>query len=573
MHDIGYIKWTDPDGWMDAMSGARWEALVAAENKLASQFLQADPATVTAALSYRNGTPRPIYAVGQGQSTVHLTPTTGFLYRGRIAGRDIECFDLDVASGQGIYVYSYDIGSGAEHCRLQAVDRQGSSLWHKDGISEQCAVVGTRVYYLRVKKRLWAYELCSCNLKGEDEKVLYKEADGRWNLTLFKSPGRKLFCVRENSGTLEGAKVGGSGPLSFEPIESPWNLVTSSPKSQHPLLESAAGHYKVTRSFGQRTLWRHDMPLFSIKGHIWFDHFQVWEGSAQPTIYVDAPNMAVTRWEEPNFKPTYHSKLAYKWTKSRDGTRVPFIVVQRRDRPVKKLIVIGYGAYGMPTSLHDLNTRWGIFLDAGFAVALALIRGGGDDDAAWHKAAQRDGRWRSFDDFEACVRAAQAETGIGPQDTVIYGRSAGGFLVGAVLNRNSRANLFRGVYCEVPYVDVLNTTSRAALPLTVMEYDEFGSPRNRVQDFLFLLENSPCEGIPSGGAPDVAVLARTAENDSEVYAYEPVKWIGRLRGARGRPKIVRIAADSGHFAPEETVARDCAEDLGFWLGVLGKKSK
>ena len=556
--DLGYISWTDPDAWMENMSGSAWKKLVQEENAAASRWLHADPAVVSAALSYRNGS-RPAYQVAAGK--IQLTPTTGFLYRGRIGARDIEVFDLDAAIAKNVYVYSYDIGNGAEHCRLQAVDAEGHKLWHKDGISEQCAVVGDRVYYLRVRKRLWAHELCSCDFDGSNERIHYKEVDGRWNLTLFKGPARKLFIVRENSGTLEGSLV---DRITFKPVESPWSLIGI----EDPGIESAGGSFRVTRSFGERTLWKNNKRVFSIKGHIWFDHFQVWEGARAPSIFVDAPNMAVTRWE-PGFKPVYHSKLLYSWAKSAtDGTRVPFIVVSRDGAKPKKLLVIGYGAYGMPTSLHDLNTRWGVFLDSGFAVALALIRGGGDHDSAWHKAAQRDGRWRAFDDFEACIGASQAATGIGAAGTIIYGRSAGGFLVGAVLNRNPTAKLFRGVYTEVPYVDVLRTTTNPSLPLTVMEYDEFGSPGERVSDFLFLLENSPTNAIPSGGAPNVAVLARTAENDSEVYAYEPVKWIRRLRAGGGTaPKIVRVAEGEGHFAPEEVIARDIAEDLGWALMV------
>lgn len=549
--DLGYIKWTDPDAWMEKMSGPRWNKIVADENARAKKILNVDPAILTRVKFYQNQK-RPTYSIGK----IKLTHSSGFLYS-FFLGKQHLCFDIDTA-GQAGYIYCYDIGSGAEHVRLQAIDSTGKLLWHKDGISEQCAVIPSsqRVYYIRAQKKLWFYKLCSCNLDGSDEKVHYTEKDGQYNLKLFKSPGRKLFLIRDNCGTMEGAPINGN-PLSFKKIDNEWELLGfRGIESANP-----SEDYIITRDFGERTLWKNKVLVFKIIGHIWFDPWQLWTG-AKADIYIDAPNM---KFQKSLGRPNYNASLKRLWTTSHDGTKVPYILVKRSHTPLG-LLVTGYGAYGLPTGLHDLDLRWGALLDLGWAIAIALIRGGGDHDTSWFKQGQHNGRIKGFEDFDAIIVSAQKETGLGAEKTVIYGRSAGGFLVAAALNRNGD-KLFRGVYTEVPYVDVLRTTTNDKLPLTVLEYDEFGNPAKYMEDFLTNLKLSPCDNIPPGGCPNVAVLCRSALNDSEVYAYEPVKWITRLRKAetkRNMEKILVLKDGQGHFAPEESMATDIAEDFTFF---------
>ena len=538
VRDLKYIEWVDPDAWMENMSGPRWDALVKKENAR----LRADPAIFAAVKSYRDAA-RPIYRLGP----IKIKLMNGFTYEASWDNKTVDCGDIDYYKGTAIY--SHDIGKGAQHYRLE-----GGS-WHKDGISSQVAIVGTRIYFLRVQKRLWSSRLCSCKLDGTDEQEHYKEEDPRYNLTLFKGPGRRLFLLRENCGTIEGASL---PALRWKPIENAWQLV-------FPRLVESADPLQglhVTRSHGERTLLKGQKELLKIVGHVWFDPYQVWDGHPA-TIFYSAPNLPFQIFQ-PGSPPKfpYHSKLERLWTKSADGRSVPYVLVSRSAAAPKGLLVNGYGAYGLATNLDDANKRWGALLDAGWAIAFALIRGGGDHDSAWFRSAQCADRHRSFEDFEAVIVAGQRVTGVNPQKTVIYGRSAGGFLVGAALNRNHTGKLFKGVYAEVPYVDVLRTTTNPTLPLTAMEYDEFGNPRERIEDFLFLLENSPCNNISPGGK--ITVLCRTAENDSQVYAYESMKWITRLRAA-GNKALLVIKKGEGHFAPEDSVAQDIAEDFTFWL--------
>jgi oligopeptidase B len=151
---------------------------------------------------------------------------------------------------------------------------------------------------------------------------------------------------------------------------------------------------------------------------------------------------------------------------------------------------------------------------------------------------------------------------IPPEKTTIYGRSAGGLLVGGTLTNHPDGSLMGSIYTEVPYVDELRTTTNSDLPLTVLEYDEFGNPRDRLEDFLSVGLLSPADSATIIKTPSIFVFARTAAHDSQVFAYEPLKWIRRLRKSGGAPKICIVDRNAGHFTAPDTQLQqwslDCA---------------
>ena len=178
---------------------------------------------------------------------------------------------------------------------------------------------------------------------------------------------------------------------------------------------------------------------------------------------------------------------------------------------------------------------------------------------------------KSVEDFEAVIQSAQNKTGVNAENTIIYGRSAGGYLVGATLARNASGNLFRSLYTEVPYLDVLSTTSNPNLPLTQLEYDEFGDPLHKAKNRAALLRLSPVNTIPESGAPSIFVLCRTGLNDKEVFAYESVKWITRLRENEGKPKLLAVSQGEGHFVYGRSSFRERAEDLALLLSSVARR--
>jgi protease II len=216
--------------------------------------------------------------------------------------------------------------------------------------------------------------------------------------------------------------------------------------------------------------------------------------------------------------------------------------------------------------------RWAPLVQNGWAIVHTFLRGGGDHTEAWAKAGRRDGRNKTIDDFISLIYSVQIKLKISPKKTAIYGRSAGGLLVGGTLGRVPEGSLVSAVYTEVPYVDELRTTTNPDLPLTVLETNEFGAPSMRLEDFVSVGRLSPADTAAVKAAPNVFVWARTAEHDSQVFAYEPIKWIRRLRAVGGvqakGPKIVVVEKGQGHFTPPDATVHqwsfDCAV-LDAWM--------
>jgi oligopeptidase B len=230
------------------------------------------------------------------------------------------------------------------------------------------------------------------------------------------------------------------------------------------------------------------------------------------------------------------------------------------------LLVYVYGSYGSSTPIDWPYQKWYPILKRHWLIIFALVRGSGDVDEAWAEAARRENRHVSIDDFEAVIRASQRRFGLGPEKTVIYGRSAGGLPVGAIISRFPKGDLVGAAFTEAPYVDVLRTSSNPDLPLTVGEYKEFGNPASRLVDFKELLSVSPINTLPIQGAPGVFVLCRVGSLDRQVFMYESFKWIQTLRG-RGSPdgepkgKYITYEKNEAHQYKNATFSKFRAIDL------------
>jgi pimeloyl-ACP methyl ester carboxylesterase len=306
----------------------------------------------------------------------------------------------------------------------------------------------------------------------------------------------------------------------------------------------------VTRAYGKKTIHSSGKKRTVV-------------GEVKPNLFLDWAGVGST------LQVTESNGTLY-FTKSKDGTHVPYVLVHSRS-VTKGLLVVGYGAYGIPTNLN--TNRWQPLLRRGISVCFALVRGSGDHDDAWAEAGRRDQKVKSVEDFEAVIAAAQHRIGINAENVAIYGRSAGGYLVGATLSRNPDGKLFGSLYTEVPYLDVLRTTSNSRLPLTQLEYEEFGDPVHRKKDATALLRLSPMDTIPEGGAPAVFVLCRTGLNDKEVFAYESVKWITKLKDRQdeGKEKLLAISEGEGHFVSGHRLFEERAEDLAVLFHQMARR--
>jgi oligopeptidase B len=253
-----------------------------------------------------------------------------------------------------------------------------------------------------------------------------------------------------------------------------------------------------------------------------------------------------------------------------DGTAVPISLVYRlplQHDGQRPLLLNGYGAYGLCYDpMFSSNTL--SLLDRGFVVAIAHVRGGEEMGRAWYDGGRLLKKRSSFTDFIAVAESLIEKRYTSPDRLVINGGSAGGLLVGAVTNM--RPDLFRVVLAEVPFVDVVNTMLDASLPLTVIEYDEWGNPSDPTA-YEYIRSYSPYDNVQAQNYPHILVTAGL--NDPRVAYWEPAKWTARLRARKtdGNKLLLRTNMGAGHggASGRYDYLREIAFKYAFVFDVLG----
>ncbi|MBI2161173.1 MAG: S9 family peptidase, partial [Candidatus Rokubacteria bacterium] len=254
-----------------------------------------------------------------------------------------------------------------------------------------------------------------------------------------------------------------------------------------------------------------------------------------------------------------------------DGTPIPISLVCAKDTPrdgTSPLLLSGYGAYGVPYPVTFSSNRVSL-LDRGVAVALAHVRGGGEGGKRWHDAGRMLAKRNTFTDFIAAAEFLVTRGYTAADRLAIEGGSAGGLLVGAVLN--ARPDLCAAAVLRVPFVDVINTMADASLPLTVGEFEEWGNPAIREQ---YEAMKAYCPYSNLTARPYPAMLVKTSLNDSQVMYWEPAKYVAKLRTLKTdrNPLLFKINLDAGHGGPSGRydALRELALDYAFVLGRLGR---
>jgi protease II len=247
------------------------------------------------------------------------------------------------------------------------------------------------------------------------------------------------------------------------------------------------------------------------------------------------------------------------------SVRVPYWYVSHVKNP-RALLVSAYGAYGI-TAYAGYPLRWLPYLQNGYALVVAAPRGGRDNGDDWYDAGRTAARKHTtFDDTAAVIQDVQTRFHFKPSQTVIYGRSAGGWLAAYIGLKY--ANLVRAVYAEVPYLDVLRTTTNPALPLTQLEYDEFGDPIRRPDEYKALKTISPNNIVRRAPAHAPFFLVRTALHDAQVLPYEALKFGKHLR-KNGWQYALGLDMNGGHFTKPSSSAMIQGMDAALLDHVLG----
>ncbi len=252
-----------------------------------------------------------------------------------------------------------------------------------------------------------------------------------------------------------------------------------------------------------------------------------------------------------------------------DGTRVPIILAYRKGLSKdgkNPAFLNAYGSYGASSDTFFSSDQVSL-LDRGFVYALANIRGGGELGRPWYEDGKLLKKKNTFTDFIACAEHLIAEKYTSPDRIAIQGGSAGGLLMGAVTNM--RPDLFKVVLAQVPFVDVINTMLDPTIPLTTLEYDEWGNPNDKAY-YDYMYSYSPYDNVAAKGYPNI--LVKTGLNDPRVAYWEPAKWVARLRATKtdSNRLLFKTRMESGHGGASGRYDRwkDTAFDYAFILDTL-----
>ncbi len=268
-------------------------------------------------------------------------------------------------------------------------------------------------------------------------------------------------------------------------------------------------------------------------------------------------------------KENYRSERI--WAAARDGKKVPVSLVYHKDTPLdgsSPLFQYGYGSYGYTSDPYFSTVRLSL-LDRGFIYAIAHVRGGGYLGGPWYEDGKLFNKINTFTDFIDVSRHLIKEGYTSKEHLYAYGGSAGGLLMGAIVNMEP--DLYNGIIAAVPFVDVITTMLDDSIPLTTGEYDEWGNP-NDPEYYAYMKSYSPYDNVKAQDYPHM--LVTTGLHDSQVQYWEPAKWVAKLRELKtdGNQLYLDTNMDAGHGGASGRfeALKETAKEFAFLLDLEGK---
>jgi len=580
IRDLGFLAWKNDLSWMESQIGPRWASAVAFENKQFADSLKPIQPLIrsfTRDLDLAHGKSEPWTHKKWSVKQSAFSPVQTWSYK----NFRLEAWDADTAKSYlaaavqdkgGYERFSLEIYKGTQ--RVQLVQNVGPQLafLHSETNPYTVAYLGSDADHRYNSLR-------TIHSKTGEIKILYElPPDLTQNLDLRRLEDGTACIIKsdfitEELGIISGDTVNwvAKGASILPITKDIWIKDNKSslglPDEQIESI-SLKGEWAVTIANGIRTVW-------SIKDAKATSQIFVWG-----ELTYDVRDPTTISISDIRYTPYNVNTQTYPWTLtpfkaqpfvcSYYNAKAPAFVVFDNDRGlqgVRGLLVTGYGAYGTPTKIGGLIKRWLPLLKSGWAIASVAVPGSGDNDLAWRRAGQRENRFKAIKTFIEAVRDLQEEFSVPSQRTALYGRSAGGLLVTAAVGQDP--GLVGAIYVESPYVDVLRTISNPFYSLSKLETKEFGIGSNPT-DMISSAAWSPMERIPEEGYPDLFVVARSDKADLEVYPYEILKYISRVRGKMNpKTKLLYISENKGHFTTSEKTR---AEDLALLETWLSKKN-
>jgi len=586
VRDLGFLEWKNDLSWMEAQDGIRWKRAVHRENEQLVGALKPIKDVVNKFTEDLNESlersPEPWVFEGWQVVADAFAPCETYSYGVEFkvtawsadvdkSGRYFAAAAVDPDGYERFSLEVYTFEKGKTPIRISNIRNIGPQVaWLPNTNTNTSTVVFLGAYNdLRYNTvNIW-------DPLRKEQRVIYTLTDPIESLELGKAEDGSVYViasdfVKQRLGFVVGSTIQwvAEGHDIIALAHDTWikDGKTSLGFSENDgYLESISlkGGWAVTRSYGIRTLWKLPREIYENPKAMIFIWGEVTHDTREPNkitisdirykpYTVDTENWTLENTVAHPYPCTYYNTVA-----------TVFVVNPDENSKPTGLLIAGYGAYGIKTKVGSFINRWLPLLKSGWAIASMAIPGSGDHDISWKTAGQGAKRADSYKVFADGVRDLQEELGIAPEATAIYGRSAGGLLVISVAVNNP--GLVGALYVESPYVDILRSISNPKLPLTLIETREFGIGTNPT-DIIATGAWSPMERIPTKGIPDIFVVARSDLADLEVFPYEVLKFITRIRGeGGGNQKLLYMSENLGHFT---TSAKTRAEDLAALDGWL-----
>lgn len=520
--------------------------------------------------------------------TIHIQDTYNHQQHVWIDGvlkyEGLESFILNTTT----YATIADSDKGSEEFTLSVYSNKHERLWHTSSVGPTAAYKNSHIYFQTVENRLrYPGVKVADELTGKAS-IIFEEPNPKVQTELIKPPFQQDIFIKEANaltqrlGMIVGIKevkwITAFHQTTIKPVNQSIYLtndtIHTSPKRPLPKNEYCIDGlvyknvlYIITVKKGQHTLYEVKDHFRAIKTcpAMKFAHH-----AETPTVICDY------HWKPSELFDVLESKIVLTMPslltlQHLEGTcdGIPYTIVYKGNPT--KLVVTAYGAYGIE-SQRGYPIRWLPWIENGYALAVAMPRGSRDDGDAWWDAARTAPRkHRTFEDTAKVIKAVQKRVQIDKRKTLFYGRSAGGWV--AAMMALQYHNLVQGVIAEVPYVDVLRTTSNPDLPLTQMEYEEFGDPLHSKKDYEALLTISPIDITSTPPKVQPTILIKTALHDTQVATYESLKWAKTLREKGWENVFVSIDTEGGHFVGQDNMAKQYAEDASFFQPLIRRDTR
>jgi hypothetical protein len=595
IRDLGFMAWQNDLSWMEGQHGPRWDAAVDFENKHFTDALKPLKHVVkdfTRDLNITVSEPDTY----KGWSVQYNLFSPVQTWSRNSEKFSIDAWDADLSPSSKYIAAAVQNPDGYERFTLEIYkkDKPYKKVQQVPNVGPSVAFLdGHLVAYLGSEADHRYNSLRTIDVNSGEITILYElPTDPTQNLELKRLEDGSVCIIKSDFVTEELGIISdgyktvswvAKGDTILPVTKDTWikNNKTSLGLPSDEKLESISlkGEWAVTVANGIRTVWSIKDAKAKSQIFVWGE---ISYDSREPTK-LSISDMRYTPYEVNTLKWELSPLKANPFVCSYYNTKAPTFVVFNSNRELttsgsypRGLLVTAYSAYGITTKVGTLVKRWLPLLKAGWAIASVALPGSGDADLAWRRAGQRENRLASIEIFIEAIKDLQEEFSLSPNQTALYGRSAGGLLVTAAVGQ--APGLVGAIYVESPYVDILRTISNPFYSLTKLETKEFGIGSNPT-DVIATGRWSPMERIPEEGYPELFVVARTDKADLEVYPYEILKYIRRVRGhlvvketpsTKHQKKLVFISESKGHFTTDQKTR---AEDLALLEGWLLKQEK